>query len=1279
MLNNILKSVAILILVVCYGLSSYSQNLVPNPSFETYSICPANVNNGEPFQAPPWFIPTDGSTDYFNICAAPGNAGVPNNLFGTQDPHTGVAYAGVGMWFVSFLYREYLSVQLTEPLMADTAYEVSFYVSRAENSCGEDKIGAYFSQVAPPNVGIVVLPFDPQVSSNLGIISNNIDWTLITGCFIAEGGEQFITIGNFFENNEMNLDPTCSPQIQSYYYLDDVSVIKFGEPEIFDVDLGDPVLACGQYIIDPGYPTDFHYHWGDGSIDPTLTVNESGTYAVTIIDGCSFGVDSVEVTIVPGQTVDVGPPIVEFCEGDTYTISLDPSLGDYTWQDGSNDTEYEITTTGTYSVTLDDGCFPTMDEVDVTVYSPPPPFFLGPDTALCDGEELQYNFDPALGTFTWQNGWSNPIYTISHEGSYALTISNICGNFTDELEVDFIQPLNLDLGPDVILCEGDVYEIELDPTLGDFLWQDGSDLNYFFVTAPGFYAVTVTNPCESVSSSINVTSSTEPVFDFGDDVTICSVELPFHLNLSNLSGFDFVWQDGSVNSEFLVNGSGLYSVTVYNTCYTVSDQVMITVLNSVTSVVLPPDLLICEDESYVLTNSGDDGSYTWQDNSTADTLLITTSGTYALTVSNDCGSASDEITIDFLPPLTFPDLGADFSLCPGDQMTLNPPNSGGSFLWQDMSTADTLLVTTAGVYYVQVMDFCSTFSDTIVVTLTTNPPNLLLPSSISLCQGDSLTIESGIQGVNYLWNDQSQADTLRVFTPGTYSLTVSNTCGVDMDTVIVVDGGSVPVVDLGQDISICNGDSILLLPGFSNVNTWLWQDGTTDTAYHITTNGIINVEVANFCGVAVDTLLVDLLPDAPVLNLGPDTLVCPGTSIVLEINIPGVIIQWPDGSSGPQFNVVAPGTYLASISNSCGSNQDTFELFNLPPAPVLNLGIDQFLCLGEVITLDPGLMNVNYLWQDSSTNTMYQATQPGIIVLTVTNQCGSDTDSVEVILTTEGPQVNLGPDVLACEGEVVQLISDISGVDYLWQDGSTLSSLSTSASGIFVLQVSNNCGMDTDTVEVEIEGTAPTSELGPDTTLCEGETLLLTSTPMNGTTITWQDGSSQSSFLVSDAGIYSIQESNHCGMNTDTIVVAVVSPPLPIEIGQDTTLCDGETVLLQVQNTTNAIQWQNGSTSSTFLVNSVGTYSVTVTNRCGSETDLLDVNFIQPPLPFDIGEDTIICLGESILLMAPSVPGRSSMAGWKSRRFLYRGSTASLFPGNRKCLWDSIRPVFIIH
>jgi hypothetical protein len=130
----------------------------------------------------PWDGPTDASPDYFNYLRhAEQCRRSYKSFWPPRIAHTGVAYAGVGMWLILFFTGNILQAPLTEPLMADTAYEVSFYVSRAENSCGEDKIGAYFSSFYPPNVGIVVLPFEPQVSSNLGIITNFMEWTLITG------------------------------------------------------------------------------------------------------------------------------------------------------------------------------------------------------------------------------------------------------------------------------------------------------------------------------------------------------------------------------------------------------------------------------------------------------------------------------------------------------------------------------------------------------------------------------------------------------------------------------------------------------------------------------------------------------------------------------------------------------------------------------------------------------------------------------------------------------------------------------------------------------------------------------------------------------------------------------------------------------------------------------------------------------------------------------------------------------------------------------------------
>jgi hypothetical protein len=119
-------------------------------------------------------------------------------------------------------------------------------------------------------------------------------------------------------------------------------------------------------------------------------------------------------------------------------------------------------------------------------------------------------------------------------------------------------------------------------------------------------------------------------------------------------------------------------------------------------------------------------------------------------------------------------------------------------------------------------------------------------------------------------------------------------------------------------------------------------------------NEIVTVTVTNSCGVSFDTLVASLLPATPPIDLGADTALCPGNSLLLSINTPNVNIEWFDGSVNNQLVVNSPGNYFATISNSCGENADTILVGSLPPPPGLDLGIDQSLCPGEVITFEPG-------------------------------------------------------------------------------------------------------------------------------------------------------------------------------------------------------------------------------------------------------------------------------------------------------------------------------------
>ena len=424
------------------------------------------------------------------------------------------------------------------------------------------------------------------------------------------------------------------------------------------------------------------------------------------------------------------------------------------------------------------------------------------------------------------------------------------------------------------------------------------------------------------------------------------------------------------------------------------------------------------------------------------------------------------------------------------------------------------------------------------------------------------------------------------------------------------------------------------MPDNANVDTWLWGDGSTLPNFNISAPGQITVEVTNGCGTSFDTLNASLLPPVPPLDLGVDSFVCPGESVLLTINTPNVDILWQDGTDNNTFLTNGEGLFYASISNSCGTSYDTMEVTFLPDIPPLNLGPDQSLCPGETVTIDPGIAGVDYLWHDGSTLATYSTTQQETIILMISNICGSNSDTVEIIENNQGPMVDLGPDILACEGDVVTIPAGISGVDYLWQDGSTASSFSTSVSGEFILQVSNTCGDDTDTIVVDIHGTIPVVDLGADTTLYEGEVLVLNASAISENTIVWQDGSGGDTYDVSTPGIYSLFESNHCGDDTDTIVVTYNPTPQPFDLGSDTLLCPGASVTLSAPNTSFDLLWQDGSDQLTLIADQEQTYWLQISNTCGITSDSIIISIDHNNPVLNLAPSISWCEGDIITLDA---------------------------------------------
>jgi gliding motility-associated-like protein len=232
------KTILTFFIVRAFGLFAQT-NLVPNNSFEIYSSCPLFA--GELSKANGWFQPNifplgplDGSTDYFNVCNNNfgGGSGIPLNQFGFQYARTGNAYAGFGPFVYSnlFTYREYLEVKFIDSLIKGRRYCLNYYLSLANTSSyAIGSIGSYFSPESllyssPNSENIQVIPqIENLVTSYL---TDTLNWMLVEGEFIANGGERFLTIGNFRNNANTSYIQLSNTGIESYYYIDDISLIE---------------------------------------------------------------------------------------------------------------------------------------------------------------------------------------------------------------------------------------------------------------------------------------------------------------------------------------------------------------------------------------------------------------------------------------------------------------------------------------------------------------------------------------------------------------------------------------------------------------------------------------------------------------------------------------------------------------------------------------------------------------------------------------------------------------------------------------------------------------------------------------------------------------------------------------------------------------------------------------------------------------------------------------------------------------------------------------------
>ena len=205
-------------------------NLVPNPSFEERNGCPQAYPDLDGVCID--WMSFRGTPDYFHDCSAVCGY---ENAWGYQHPHSGLAYAAFYTFQqTSSNLSEQVGVQLTSPLVIGEKYFISFYVSAGYEpqavNIATNKLGALFTTYPyyhpfgfdPPPPP---LPNAAHVFSNT-IVSDTISWKKISGSFTADSSYQYLVIGKFFDDSQLDtlhFPYSVVPQCAAYY-LDDVCV-----------------------------------------------------------------------------------------------------------------------------------------------------------------------------------------------------------------------------------------------------------------------------------------------------------------------------------------------------------------------------------------------------------------------------------------------------------------------------------------------------------------------------------------------------------------------------------------------------------------------------------------------------------------------------------------------------------------------------------------------------------------------------------------------------------------------------------------------------------------------------------------------------------------------------------------------------------------------------------------------------------------------------------------------------------------------------------------------